>query len=102
MGETSCQGQLEKSRGIGVHKVNLSAAGSTPNLDIRVLQSSLDQVFRADPCFVEISISRLLRCRNSGGGTAGGSARKIFDLRASSVQIIQQAFQNSDSGSDFI
>jgi hypothetical protein len=44
----------------------------------RFLQSSLDPVFRADLCIVEISILCLLRCRKMRGGTDGGSARKIL------------------------
>ena len=41
----------------------IAAEGSTPNLDMKVLQSSLDPVFRADLCVVEIEIL----CLSTGG-----------------------------------
>jgi hypothetical protein len=47
----------------------------------RFLQSSLDPVFRADLCIVEISIWCRLRGRNSGGERTGG-VRKNIKLRA--------------------
>ena len=67
----------------------IAAKGSTPNLDMKVSRS-LDPVFRADLCIGEIEILCLSRCRNSGGGggTAGGSARKILNC----VHIICKFF----------
>jgi hypothetical protein len=61
----------------------------------RFLQSSLDPVFRADLCIVEISIlclSGKMSYFRGGGGTDGGSARKI---------IICKLF-NLESGSELM
>jgi hypothetical protein len=53
--------------------VMIAAEGSTPNLDMKVLRSSLDPVFRADLCIVETisCVCPYLRCRNSGGAPGG-------------------------------
>jgi hypothetical protein len=80
----------------------IAAAGSTPNLDMRVLQSSLDPVFRADLCIVEISISRLLRCRNSGGERPGGVREKSLICVRVACKFIFASFSDSGFESDFI
>ena len=62
---------------------------------MKVSQSSLDPVFRADLYIVETSILCLLRCRNSGGGGGRGECEKNIKLRAHDMQTFY-------SGSDHL
>ena len=83
----------EKACDVILPKSIFAAAGSTPNLDMKFIQGSLDPVFRADLCIVEIEILCLSRCRNSGGGDGRAECEKNIELRAhiASFYILQSA-----------